>query len=71
MKTSKRFVDGHYQLGLLWKPGGPQFLDNHQQAVMCLSYWSEDWKRIQFWKTSILGVLWSICQKVMHARWTR
>ena len=38
MKTSKRFVNGHYQLRLPWKPGGPQLPDNRQQAVTRLSY---------------------------------
>jgi len=38
MNTSKRFVDGHYQLRLPRKPGGPQLPDNRQQAVTRLSY---------------------------------
>ena len=33
LAKSKEFVNGHYQLPLLWKPGAPCLTSNHSQAV--------------------------------------
>ena len=33
IKDSKKFVDGYYQLGLLWRPGSPTLRSNYCQAV--------------------------------------
>ena len=33
MEDSKKFVDGHYQLGLLWRPGSPTLKSNYCQAL--------------------------------------
>ena len=34
----KKFENGHYQIGLPWKPSSPQLIDSNEQAKVRLNY---------------------------------